>query len=292
MESQPPGGSAPERVAILGLGLVGASLALALRERHPGLELIGVDADPITVHKAVARGAVSAAGADPALVAGADLVVLAVPIRAMRGVMARVAPFARRATVTDVASTKGRVMEWAAESGLDLVGGHPMAGREAAGIDAATADLFAGATWALTRSDPRVEWMVEAVGARALVIDAESHDRLVAGVSHAAFVLSAAYVLGLARRPDWASMAALAGPGFRDLSRLAEGDPDMYLGVAQTNREGILEALDSVQKEIDRLRRHLQAGDDRLVELFEEARAARERWRKERGNAGDGQAPR
>ncbi|MGH7777849.1 MAG: prephenate dehydrogenase dimerization domain-containing protein, partial [Candidatus Dormibacterales bacterium] len=142
--------------------------------------------------------------------------------------------------------------------------------------------------WALTRPDPRVEWMVRVAGARPLIIDAESHDRLVAGVSHAAFLLSAAYVLALAGRPDWGAMSDLAGPGYRDLSRLAEGDPEMYLGVAQTNRAHMLAAIDSVRGEIDRLRAHLESGDERLGELLEEARSVRARWRREREVAGGG----
>jgi prephenate dehydrogenase len=112
-------------------------------------------------------------------------------------------------------------------------------------------------------------------------MDADTHDRLVAGVSHAAFLLSVGYVLALSRRSDWAEASRLAAGGFRDMSRLAAGDPELYAGVTGTNRTQLIEQLDAVAAELARLRRHLEAGDPRLVELFEEAQAVRERWAKQ-----------
>jgi prephenate dehydrogenase len=111
-------------------------------------------------------------------------------------------------------------------------------------------------------------------------MDAITHDELVAGVSHSAFLLSVAYVLAVSRRKDWPEASRLAASGFRDMSRLAAGDPEMYAWVARTNREHVLEQLDAISKELGRLYRHLEAGDPRLVELFEEARDVRERWAK------------
>jgi prephenate dehydrogenase len=130
----------------------------------------------------------------------------------------------------------------------------------------------------LTRDEPVLTELIEAVGAHPIVMDAETHDRLVAGVSHAAFLLSVGYVLALSRRPDWPEASRLAASGFRDMSRLAAGDPELYAGVTRTNRAQLIEQLDAVTAELARLRRHLEADDARLVELFEEARAVRERW--------------
>ncbi|MGH7775976.1 MAG: prephenate dehydrogenase/arogenate dehydrogenase family protein, partial [Candidatus Dormibacterales bacterium] len=131
-----PEGVPPDRVAIVGLGLMGASLAMALRAAHPGLAVGGVDNDPAVVSKALDRGIATEGGIRVELVAGAEIVVLAVPIRAMRSVLARVAPHTGAAAVTDLASTKAAVMGWATSAGVELVGGHPMAGREVGGIDA------------------------------------------------------------------------------------------------------------------------------------------------------------
>lgn len=259
------------RVGIVGLGLMGASFALALRAARPELELVGGDTDQNTMRLAVGRGLVSAA--DPR---EADVLVLAAPIPALPEILTSLAGTA--AVVTDMASTKVRVMGWAAEAGVDLVGGHPMCGREQGGIDAADPQIFQGAPWILTRDQPQVTELVRAVGAIPVFMDAERHDRLVAGVSHAAFMLSVAYVLALAGDSDWPDMQAIAGPGFRDISRLAAGDSELYAAIVSTNGECISDAMRSLEASLARLRRHLDVQDGRLVELFEEARRVRVRW--------------
>ena len=208
----------------------------------------------------------------------ADVIVIGAPISAMRELFAQLALKAAGKPITDMASTKASVVEWAAAEGIDLVGGHPMCGKETSGIDVADPSIFEGAPWVLTRDEPPVTELVKAVGAHPVVMDAVTHDRLVAGVSHAAFLLSVGYVLALSRRKEWPEAARLAAGGFRDMSRLAAGDPDLYAGVARTNRENLIEMLDAVSAELTRLRRHLEADDPRLVELFEEARSVRERW--------------
>lgn len=265
-------------VAVVGLGLMGSSFALALKQARPDLTIAGADRDPAVVRKALDRGIVVTANTDLTVVPMADVVVVAAPISALRHVFAELGGLAQGRPVTDMASTKATVMEWAAAEGLDLVGGHPMCGKELSGIDAADATMFEDAPWVLTRDEPRVKELVEAVGARPIVMDAITHDRLVAGVSHAAFMLSIGYVLALARRSDWPEASRLAAGGFRDMSRLAAGDPDLYAWVARTNREHVLEVLDAVSKELARLYRHLEADDPRLVELFEEAHDVRKRW--------------
>lgn len=270
-------------VGVVGLGLMGSSLAMALKKARPELTIVGYDRDPATALKAMDRGIASGAGTDMAIIEMADVIVVAVPILAMRDVFKSLGTRVGGKVVTDVASTKGTVMEWAAGSGIDLVGGHPMCGREKTGIDAADADLFRGAPWILTRSDEAVSGLVEAVGAHPLVMDAATHDRLVAGVSHAALLLSVGYVLALSGRADWPDAAKVASSGFRDMSRLAAGDPAMSAGITRTNRANILEQLDAISASLARLRRHLEADDQRLIELFEEAQSVRERWMKDEG---------
>jgi prephenate dehydrogenase len=272
-------------VGVVGLGLMGASFAMALKKAQPDTTLVGCDLDPGTVRKALDRAVVASASQNLDVIDMADVVVVAVPILAAREVLAALGKHiqGKRKLVTDMASTKVKVMEWATAAGIDLVGGHPMCGREASGIDAADANLFEGATWVLTRDEPAVSGLVTSVGAHPMVLDAAAHDALVAGVSHAAFMLSVGYVLSLASRPDWAQASRLAASGFRDMSRLAAGDAALYSGIAGTNREHIIEQLDGVSAALARIRRHLQAGDPRLVELFEEAARVRERWAKEAG---------
>lgn len=254
---------------------------MALKEARPDVVVVGSDTDSRTLRKALDRGIVASASADSSVAGIADVVVIGVPIKTMRDVFTQLSGRTQGKVVTDMASTKASVMEWAAAAGIDLVGGHPMCGKEKAGIDAADASVFKGAPWVLTQEEPVLVDLIEAVGAHPIVMDAESHDRLVAGVSHAAFLLSVGYVLALSRRKDWPEASRLAAGGFRDMSRLSAGDPQLYAGVARTNRANLIEQLDLVAAELARLRRHLEADDPRLVELFEEAHAVRERWAKE-----------
>lgn len=263
-------------VAVVGLGLMGSSFAMALHDT--GHTLVGSDPDPTAVRKAVDRGIVEAAHSDLSMVDIADVVVIAAPIRALREVFRRLAGKTSGKSVTDMASTKVSVMDWASAAGVDLVGGHPMCGKEASGIDAADPEIFRGAPWILTRRDPAVIDLIETVGSHPVVMSAVKHDHLVAGVSHAAFLLSIGYVLALSQRSDWPEAAKVAGSGFRDMSRLAGGDPELYAGVARTNRDNMVAMLDAVSAELARIRRHLEADDPRLVELFEEARSVRDRW--------------
>ena len=269
-------------VAVVGLGLMGSSFALALKQARADTVIVGSDTNSRTLRKALDRGIVESASADTSVVDMAEVIVIGAPIRAIRDVFAQLAGRTQGKVVTDMASTKVGVMEWASSAGIDLVGGHPMCGKEQSGIDAADASVFKDAPWVLTRSDPMLEDLIEAVGAHPIVMDAETHDRLVAGVSHAAFLLSVGYVLALSRRSDWPEASLLAAGGFRDMSRLAAGDPELYAGVTRTNRANLIEQLDAVSAELARLRRHLEADDARLVELFEEAQAVRERWAKGR----------
>ncbi len=261
------------RVGIVGLGLIGGSLALALRERRPAWPRVGQEVNPRTLQRALESGLIQ-----PGDVHLADLVVLAAPIPALPDLFREFA--GHRGVVTDVASTKGTVMCWALEARLDLVGGHPMAGRERGGLPNARADLFEGAPWVLTRDDDSVRELATAVGAHPLVLTPERHDQLVAGISHGAFAVSAAYVLALGEQPRWPEMAALAGPGFRDLSRLAGGDPALHAAIASTNREALVEVLEDVERSLRRVREAVAAGE--VGPLLERARTIRERWAGER----------
>jgi prephenate dehydrogenase len=257
---------------------MGSSFALALKVARSDVVVVGSDPNPLVVRKALDREVVVSANTDLSVVEMADVVVVAAPINVLRGVFAQIAVKAPGVPVTDMASTKAAVMEWAAAEGIDLVGGHPMCGKEVGGIDAVDATMFEGAPWVLTRDEPAITNLVAATGAHPVFMDAVTHDRLVAGVSHAAFLLSVGYVLALSHRSDWPDASRLTAGGFRDMSRLAASDPDLYAGVTRTNRENLLEVLDAISKELARLHRHLEADDPRLVELFEEAQQVRRRW--------------
>jgi prephenate dehydrogenase len=265
----------PVRIAIVGLGMMGGSLALALGRARPDLELIGTDVNPVTMGRAVDMGAVRQG--DPET---ADVIFLAVPISAMSEVLAGLSGC--QAVITDMASTKVSVTRWATAAGVDLIGGHPICGKEQSGLEAADPAIFQGAPWVVTRRQPALWDLIEAVGARPRVMAPELHDRLMAGVSHCAFAVSVAYLRSLLNSGEWSQMAEVAGPGFRDMTRLAAGDPYLYAAIAATNRQPMVQALQAVEESLSQLRRQVEAGDSRLVEVFEDAQRARSLWSKKR----------
>ncbi|HEV2953394.1 MAG TPA: prephenate dehydrogenase/arogenate dehydrogenase family protein [Candidatus Dormibacteraeota bacterium] len=275
-----------KRVGIVGMGLMGGSLALALRASRPELELIGVEQDVDTRAAACERG--FEVGADITTLVGCDLVVLAVPISAMAQVLADVRPVAGAALVTDLASTKTEIMGWARVIGLDLIGGHPMCGHEGSGFAVADGAIYRGAPWVLTREAPLLEALVRSIGAVPLIMDPARHDHLVAGVSHAALMLSTAYMLAIGESSDWAAMAELAGPGFRDVSRLAGGDPRMYSSIAATNGHEVGVWLDAVIDSLTSMRDQLADDPKALAARFEAASRLRRQWRQRSADVSSG----
>ena len=250
--------------AIVGLGLMGGSLALALRARNACKRIFAVERDADVCARAVARGIVDQASADLALAAPADVIVLATPVRTILAQLPRLGEIARAgAIVVDLGSTKRAVVRAmdALPAQVQPIGGHPMCGKEVAGFDAADADLFRGAAFVLTplaRTAPPAlafaQSMVEAMGARPLVIGAERHDKIVAATSHLPFALAVALMataVDLARDDDL--LFALAASGFRDTSRLAASDTAMMLDILLTNRDNVADALRACSRRLDDL---------------------------------------
>ena len=280
-----------KRIAIIGLGLIGGSMALALKRAEvANWEVVGYARRPEVAAKALSLGAVDRAEADLfSAVEGAHIVLLATPAMAIQGILARIAGgLAPGCIVTDTASTKAQVMKWAEEllpSSVSFIGGHPMAGKEASGIEAADAGLFQGCTYCMVPGrgaareaiDEVVE-VVKLVGAKPLFLDASEHDSLVAGISHLPLVLSAALVATTTKSPFWPMMARLAATGFRDLSRLASGNPGMSRDICLTNREPILRWIDEYIGELRRFRHLVSEDAIGLEEAFFRAREERERW--------------
>lgn len=280
------------RVAIIGLGLIGGSLGLALKAA--GSEVSGYARRSETASTALARGVVDRCGSDmPSTIKGADIIVIATPVLTVKEVLVEIAAhLPKGAIVTDVSSTKAEVMKWAGEhlpAKTCFIGGHPMAGKEVAGIAAADADLFRGCTYCLVpggnvKAEQRrkIEDMVKAVGAKPFYIDAREHDEFVAAVSHLPHLLSVALVSTTVNNPNWTAMSRLAASGYRDTTRLASGDPRMSRDICLTNRKPIVEALDGYIDRLKELRRLLNGGDENIEEAFIKAREAREDWLRQR----------
>jgi prephenate dehydrogenase len=278
------------RVAILGLGLMGASLAMALRASGAARTVAGYDAAPGVAARARADGAIDSAAASPAaVVAGADLVVLAVPVLAMRELLAAIAPHvAPGALVTDLGSTKAAIVAWAEELLSDprsFAGGHPMTGRERSGVAAAEPQLYQGCVWCLTPGPrtsaatlARLAALVERLGAQPTVLDPDQHDAAVAAVSHLPLLAATALALTASARPDWPTAQSLAADGFRDTTRVASGDPRMARDICLSNAQPILDCLDAYLATLRSLRDAVAARDAAVEETFATARQARDAW--------------
>ncbi len=278
------------RITIIGTGLIGASIGLALKAAKVPYEIVGHDKEHSEATLAKKKGAVDRAEWNlPNSVEGASLIIAAVPVGAIPKLFQDIAPYlAQGAVVTDTASTKREVLTWAAEylpAHVSFVGGHPMAGRELSGAAAADAAIFHEATWCITPLPRATQESVELVGglastcgARPFFIDAEEHDGLVAAISHLPFILSTTLVNAAATSPEWREMGRLAAGGFRDTTRLAGGDPIMYRDICRTNRESILRWMDVFSDELHRMRMLIADEKADLESAFEHAREARIRW--------------
>jgi prephenate dehydrogenase len=276
------------RLTIIGLGLMGGSLGMALRKRRACHRVWGVARRPETITRALELGAIGGGTLDLAEgAADADVVVLATPVRTIIELIPRLGPLLPRGCLlTDVGSTKAAIVE--AMGGLPVhvqpLGGHPMCGKEVAGIEAAEADLYAGALWALTplaHTSPEALEMgralARAVGARPLLLDALRHDRLVAAISHLPYLLAVALV-GLAEEVGAEDELVwdLAASGFRDTSRLAASEVTMMLDILLTNRSPVAEMLQRFGQHLEELAALLEGRDQvRLRHLLESARQRR-----------------
>ena len=279
-----------QRVAIIGLGLIGGSLGLALHKAKAAQQVVGHDMGKGVSDRARKIGAIDAAYNTLAdTVRGADLIIFATPVGAMRALLQNSAPYLTPgAVVTDVASTKVQVISWAEEflpSTVSFVGGHPMAGKEVSGVEAGDADLFKNRIYCLTptpRTKPsaveKVSILVESIGARIRFLEPAEHDGQVAGVSHLPFLASIALVNTVAEDGAWEDASLLASTGFRDVSRLAAGNPVMYRDICLTNSAAVVRWMDAYISSLQALRTRIEEHDRGLDETFAHAQQVRQQW--------------
>jgi prephenate dehydrogenase len=279
-----------KRITIIGTGLIGGSLGLALKASGlQGLEIVGYDRDRDVATKAEKAGALDRAENTLShAVRGAGLVIIAVPVLSVREVMQQIAPdLEEGAVVTDTASTKAHVMQWAAEvlpAHVSFVGGHPMAGKETPGIEQAEGTLFHERAYCICPSVKASESAVKSVmglastvGADPMFIDAAEHDTYAAAVSHLPLMISTALFSMLRSSAAWPDLGMMASSAFRDVTRLAAGDPAMSHGIWTTNREAVIHWLERMAAELQRYRDMLtDAQDETLLETFARAQIERE----------------
>jgi prephenate dehydrogenase len=277
------------RVAIIGVGLIGGSLARALRTAGVTREIIGVSRKSETLGKALELGVIDRGETDVSKVGPVDVVVIATPVRAMPGIMRALAPHLGSETVvTDVGSVKGFVCDAAdrhlGEAATRFVPAHPIAGTEHSGVEASFASLFQDRTVILTPREITSQSAVETVaslwrptGAEVASMDPQRHDDLLAATSHLPHMVAYALVSCLARHPQADELFHLAAGGFYDFTRIASSDPEMWRDIGLTNTGPLVESMKAFRVELDALIRALETGDEQgLQRAFAHAKDARD----------------
>ncbi|MCP5143101.1 MAG: prephenate dehydrogenase/arogenate dehydrogenase family protein [Gammaproteobacteria bacterium] len=278
------------RLTVIGVGLIGGSLARALRRAGAVGEVVGCSRRIEHLQRAVDLGVIDRYETDMATaVAGADMVVVSVPLGAMEAVFRAISPaLAADAVVTDVGSSKASVMA-AVEAACDgvpawFVPGHPIAGAERSGVEASFADLYETRRVILTPvevTDPaattRVRTMWERCGARVSEMQVAHHDEVLAATSHLPHILAYGLVDTLANLEEHDEVFQYAAGGFRDFTRIASSDPTMWRDICLANRVAILKMMDFYTRDLAKLREMVEAGDgEALFELFTRAKSERD----------------
>ena len=280
------------KLAVFGVGLIGGSFALALRRAGAVARVVGVGRSQANLARAVELGVIDAIATDAAdALAGADLVLVAVPVQQTERVLRQIADHIEPgAAVTDGGSTKRDVIA-AARNALgarlpQFVPAHPIAGAELSGVEAATADLYRGRTVVITpiaeslnEARTRVTQAWLACGARLVEMTAERHDAVLAAVSHLPHALAFALVDMIADRADGAELFSFAGAGFRDFTRIASSSPEMWRDICLANRDLVLAEVRAYRDRLAILEQYLERADGPALErMFEAARSARNAW--------------
>ena len=269
-----------DHIAIVGFGLIGGSVALAVREAWPSCRIAAVDR-PTVVDSAMRLNAADTGGDDVAVADGAELILLAAPVRQNISILRDLAGRVRgRAVVTDVGSTKRAMVEAARHlpARLRFVGGHPLAGAATGGLESARSDLFRGRPWILTPTADadagdmeRLRGLASAVGAQPRTMDPVAHDRLMAYLSHLPQLTVSALMEVVGERTGRDGLS-LAGTGLRDTTRLASSPAGTWRDVTATNVDAIVAAIDDLLVALQRLKADLTDGQE-LQRVFESAAA-------------------
>jgi prephenate dehydrogenase len=286
-----------EHVVIIGVGLIGGSLGAALKALPDAPHVTGVARDEhtreIALERSVVDEALAPADSDAALLA-ADLVVIATPVSAAGEWLERLGALGYAGVVTDVASTKAAITADAARllgGGATFIGAHPMAGSERSGVEAADPELFRGAYYVLCPSQDTpadaysdLHHLVTSIGARAIAVSPREHDRAVAAISHVPHVAASALTnLAAARVDDGEDVLRLAAGGFKDMTRIAAGSPELWTGICLDNRDAVIGALTDLSAQLEGFAALLASGDraglrDWLDRAAQVRRALPARW--------------
>lgn len=283
-----------KKLVIFGVGLIGGSVALALKKANSTAHIVGVGRSAESLQAALALGVIDSATSDvAAAMQDADIVLIAAPVAQTPSILNAIKPHLAASTViTDAGSTKGDVLQCAQDilgsQFSQFVGGHPIAGAEKSGVTAAMADLYINKNVVLTPTpdtSPNAVQQVSALwkscGANVSEMTAATHDGIFAAVSHLPHLLAFALVDDIARRPNAEQLFGFAASGFRDFTRIAGSHPEMWRDISLANRSALLNEITAYQDELSRLKQMLELSDgDALHALFDRASTARNNWAK------------
>ncbi|HSH72486.1 MAG TPA: prephenate dehydrogenase/arogenate dehydrogenase family protein [Methylophilaceae bacterium] len=284
------------KLVIFGVGLIGGSVALALKRSDPALHIVGVGRTGDNLQAALDLGVIDQIESSPAIaLKKADMVIIAVPVAQTANILSAIAPHLEAQTIiTDVGSTKSDVLAHAqnllGDKAARFVPGHPIAGAEKSGVTAAKVDLYDGKNVVLTPAENTSELALQAVtklwqatGANVSQMTAQQHDGIFAAVSHLPHLLAFALVDDLAGRANAKQLFDFAASGFRDFTRIAGSSPEMWRDISLANRTALLTELAAYQDELARMQSLLENNDGvGLQALFEQASQARNKWAHDR----------
>jgi len=279
-----------KKITIIGVGLIGGSLGLALKEKHLNFKIVGIDKQEI-IEKAIARGAIDEGTVNlEEGIKEADIIIIATPVKTILNILTQINPFLKKGClVTDTGSTKKQIVQKANKilsKDIFFIGGHPMAGSEECGIESADPYLFHNKTYILTpalksnlRALKKVSLLIKMIGAKKLILDPLEHDRIVSAVSHLPQIIAVSLIntIGeLALRGNNYNYFKAVGEGFKDMTRIASSPYKMWEDICDTNQENILEIIQEFKNYLEVIEHKLKNNPNSLKEEFQKASKLRE----------------
>jgi len=279
-----------KKITIIGVGLIGGSLGLALKEKHLNFKIVGIDKQEI-IEKAIARGAIDEGTVNlEEGIKEADIIIIATPVKTILNILTQINPFLKKGClVTDTGSTKKQIVQKANKilsKDIFFIGGHPMAGSEECGIESADPYLFHNKTYILTpalksnlRALKKLSLLIKMIGAKKLILDPLEHDRIVSAVSHLPQIIAVSLIntIGeLALRGNNYNYFKAVGEGFKDMTRIASSPYKMWEDICDTNQENILEIIQEFKNYLEVIEHKLKNNPNSLKEEFQKASKLRE----------------
>ena len=279
-----------KKITIIGVGLIGGSLGLALKEKKPNFKIVGIDKQEI-IEKAIARGAINEGTVNLEKgIKEADIVIIATPVKTILNLLTQINPFLKKGCiVTDTGSTKQQIVRKANKvlsKDIFFIGGHPMAGSEEYGIDSANSHLFQDKTYILTPTKKsnlvaieKISSLIKMIGAKRLILDSLEHDRIVGTVSHLPQIMAVSLinmVSELVRKENNNNYFKAVGEGFKDITRIASSPYKIWEDICDTNQENILEMIREFRNYLGVIEDKLKNKPNSIKEEFQKASKLRE----------------